>query len=74
MLATADTPARADDGLLTRIRAEFCEMPGLRLTPVQARRLWALDAQVCDGILRALVRDGFLRRTSDGSFLRADLP
>jgi len=26
-------------GLLTRIRSEFLEMPGLRLTPAQAARL-----------------------------------
>jgi hypothetical protein len=32
-----------DDALLLRIKAEYWAMPGLRLTPAQAARLWALD-------------------------------
>jgi hypothetical protein len=35
-----------DGALLARVRAEFCEMPGLCLTARQARRLWALDGAV----------------------------
>ena len=34
--------------LLMRIRAEYLEMPGLRLTTVQARRLWGRDDVTCD--------------------------
>jgi hypothetical protein len=75
MLCTrAEEDLGIDAVLLTRIRAEFREMPGLRLTPPQARRLWGLDAPVCDTILSCLMEDGFLRRTLDGSFVRADLP
>lgn len=62
-----------DTVLLTRIRAEFCEMPGLRLTPPQARRLWGLEAPVCDTVIAWLMADGFLRRTADGHFVRADM-
>ena len=29
--------------ILERVRGEFNEMPGLRLTPEQAARLWDLD-------------------------------
>ena len=47
-------------------------MPGLRLTAWQAQRLWALDAPVCDTLLAALVKNRFLARTRDGSFVRAD--
>jgi len=78
MLAILDAEAvhtrhGVDDRLLTRIRAEFREMPGLRLTPVQARRLWGLKAPVCDTVLAKLLEDRFLRRTGDGSFVRADM-
>ena len=57
--------------LLERIRGEFLEMPGLRLTPAQACRLWALDRPQCEVVLRLLVDGHFLRQTSDGSFIRA---
>ena len=57
--------------LLERIRGEFLEMPGLRLTSAQACRLWALDPNQCDDVLRLLVDGHFLRRTSDGSFIRS---
>ena len=56
--------------LLTRIRAEFLEMPGLQLTPWQAQRLWGLDAKSCDDALNALVAGAFLHRTSSGAYSR----
>ena len=56
--------------LLTRIKAEFLEMPGLRLTPWQAQRLWGLDAKSCDEALNALVEGAFLHRTSSGAYSR----
>jgi hypothetical protein len=58
--------------LLPRIRGEFLEMPGLRLTEPQARRLWNLDAPSCSAMLSALVESGFLFRTRDGSFMRVE--
>ena len=54
-----------------RIRGEFNEMPGLCLTVAQARRLWDVDATTCAGALDDLLREGFLRRRDDGSFVRA---
>ena len=45
-------------------------MPGLRLTPEQAQRLWRLDPTACDAVLGALVDDRFLARTRDGAFVR----
>jgi len=41
--------------LLQRVRAEYLEMPGLKLTAPQARRLWGLDCATCDAALAALV-------------------
>jgi hypothetical protein len=56
--------------LLTRIRMEYIEMPDLRLTLRQARRLWNLEPELCDELLSVLVHEGFLARTHDGSFLK----
>jgi hypothetical protein len=55
---------------LTRIRMEYLEMPDLKLTVQQARRLFALPVELCDPALDALVLAGFLSRTPDGAFLR----
>ena len=46
-------------------------MPGLRLTGAQARRLWGLDATVCDALLGALVDAKFLFKTRDGAFMKS---
>jgi hypothetical protein len=60
------------DDVLQRIQGEFIEMPGLRLTPAQAQRLWGLDRSVCDQLLDALVQKKFLSQTRDGSFIKTD--
>ncbi len=56
--------------LLLRIRGEYLEMPGLRLTAEQAQRLWALDLHTCRSLLEALVEAKFLGRTRDGKYFR----
>ena len=65
-------PTRANDEVLRRVQGEFLEMPGLRLTEPQARRLWGLDAASCDALLGALVEAKFLFRTRDGAFMRVE--
>jgi hypothetical protein len=55
---------------LRRVKGEYLEMPGLRLTAKQAQRLWGLDRESCDALLGALVDASFLARTRDGVFLR----
>jgi hypothetical protein len=55
---------------LQLIRAEYREVPGLRLTKPQVQDLWALDPWVSDALLIALVDAGFLRRTSDDAYVR----
>jgi hypothetical protein len=60
------------DDVLQRIQGEYFEMPGLRLTPAQAQRLWGLDRSVCEELLSALVNANFLSQTRDGSFVRTD--
>ena len=65
-------PNRASEEVLRRVKGEFLEMPGLRLTPAQARRLWGLDATACDALLIELVNAKFLFRTRDGAFMRVE--
>jgi hypothetical protein len=54
----------------TRIRAEFAEMPGLRLTPEQVERLSGIDGTVCRNVLDDLVRARFLSVSTDGRYGR----
>jgi len=63
---------RANDEVLRRVQGEFLEMPGLRLTEAQARRLWGLDAASCRALLGTLVEANFLFRTRDGAFMRVE--
>lgn len=60
------------DEVLQRIQGEYIEMPGLRLTAVQAQRLWGLERDICDALLGALVDAKFLSETRDGAFVRLD--
>lgn len=62
--------ASAVDQMLRRICGEYMEMPGLRLTRAQARRLWGLDEQTCGELLESLTEGGFLYRGSDGTYAR----
>ena len=55
--------------ILQRIRAEFREMPGLKVTAAQATRLWQLDPLHSEELLNRLVVDGLLRRRDDGAYL-----
>jgi len=57
--------------LVGRIRAEFLEMPGLRLTVRQASRLWGLDEGVCRRVIDVLIGAAFLRWTASGAVARA---
>ena len=66
-LLTGDT--RIADWLQL-IRGEYLEIPGLRLTKPQVRRLWGLDAVTCEALLAALVDVRFLRCTRDEVYVR----
>jgi hypothetical protein len=60
----------ADDLLLRRVRSEFNEMPGMRLTAEQAMRLWALDEPTCNRVLASLVAAHFLAQDANGRYRR----
>jgi hypothetical protein len=66
------TSVRPANDLLQRIQGEFLEMPGLRLTEPQARRLWNLDAISCSTVVSVLLEGGFLFKTGDGSFMHVE--
>ena len=56
--------------LVDRVRCEFLEMPGLRLTIPQAARLWGLDLPSCEAVVDVLIRCEFLQRTASGAVAR----
>jgi hypothetical protein len=65
---------RLPDGLwnetIARVRGEFREMPGMRVTPRQAESLLGLRAPIADWVLEKLEIDGFLSRTAQGEYVR----
>lgn len=56
---------RDEDDLCRRVRAEFREMPGLKLTLSQACRLFGIEPTRCERVLGALVHAGHL--ATDGN-------
>jgi len=68
------SPDRLPDGLwqaaLDRIRAEFEEMPCLRVTLSEARRLFGLPDHTTAWVLRHLAGEGFLETTERGEYIR----
>ena len=73
MLTTeAPTIAAPTTDWVKLVCAEYLEMPGLILTKAQIRRLWGLDPVTCDALIKALLASGFLRRTSNDLYVRAN--
>lgn len=56
--------------LRDRIRAEYLEMPGLRLTLAQAQRLCGVEPATCQRVFNALVDEKFLSIKPDGTYAR----
>ena len=59
-----------DPRLLERIRAEYLEMPGLRLRAEQVQRLCGVERTMCQMVLDTLVETNFLSMKSDGTYAR----
>jgi len=53
------------DEIRARVRADYLQLPGLKLTAVQAVRLWAIDHAIAVDVLDDLVATGFLRYRGD---------
>jgi hypothetical protein len=58
------------DALLTRIRAEYQEMPGMTLTFAQVARLCGVEPSTCKQVLDALVETQFLCLKPNGAYAR----
>ena len=72
MSMLADTVVETSDRLVQRIRAEFLEMPGLRLTASQAARVFGIDARQVKGLLNGLADQGWLVCDTRGVYRRPD--
>lgn len=63
----------ADTHLLERVRAEYREMPCLRLSKAQMQRLWQLDRLECDTIVETLIASRVLRDAGNGVYVSTQL-
>jgi hypothetical protein len=62
---------RTTDDVVHQLRAEFLEMPGLRLRPEQVQRLCGIERTLCQTLLDVLVATRFLCVSADGTYARA---
>jgi hypothetical protein len=60
----------SEKATLERVRAEYLEMPGLRLTLEQAQRLCGVERALCRSILEELVNTRFLCVRAGGLYVR----
>ena len=68
MVAFSDLVPRIGN-IARLIDAEFQEMPGMRLSEAQARRLWNLSQQDCADALAHLCEAGLLVRDHSDRYL-----
>jgi hypothetical protein len=71
-----EIPDRRDNSsreqLMRRVRAEFAELPCLRLTRAQAQRLFGLRADICERVLAALVAERTIHLDIDDRYRMSD--
>ncbi len=60
------------DALVTRIKSEFNESPGMCLTLRQGARLWGIAPEECAKVVERLVAEEFLRWTRNGEVVRSE--
>ena len=73
-MSAPDSMSPADAGLIKlvqRIREEFEEAPGLRITIGEAARFWGLDETTCERVLARLLSAGFLVAGGDRRYWMA---
>jgi hypothetical protein len=63
-------PRISVDDAVALMKLEYAELPGLKLTPWQAERLWNLPHDVCQRALATLTEERVLARTVDGAYVR----
>jgi hypothetical protein len=62
---------RTIEDVLNHLRAEYLEMPGLRLKPEQVQRLCGIERTMCQLALDSLLESNFLCLKPDGAYARA---
>jgi hypothetical protein len=63
-----DTPRY--EQAFARIRAEYANLPGMRLTPAQVHRLTGVESSICKLVLDDLLRARFLAVGPEGSYIK----
>ena len=61
---------RTIQDVFNRLRAEYTEMPGLRLKAKQVERLCGIEETMCQLVLDSLVAEKFLCAKLDGRYAR----
>ena len=56
---------------IQRVRAEYLEMPGMRLKVEQVQRLCGIEPTMCQLVLDSLVESKFLGVKPDGHYARS---
>jgi hypothetical protein len=56
--------------VIGRVRAEYLEMPGLRLKAEQVQRLCGIERAICQLVLNSLVDEKFLCVKGDAQYAR----
>jgi hypothetical protein len=64
--------SHSPEWILNTIRGEYTEMPGMRLTRAQFRRLWHLEDEECERAIVTLTGTHFLCQDSQGRLYRAN--
>jgi hypothetical protein len=62
---------RTIEDVVNHLRAEYLEMPGLRLKANQVQRLCGIEQTMCQLVLDMLVESNFLCLNPDGAYARA---
>jgi len=61
---------RTMEDIVNHLRAEYLEMPGLRLKTNQVQRLCGIEQAMCQLVIDALVESNFLCLKPDGAYAR----
>ena len=61
---------RTIEDVIQRVRAEYVEMPGMRLKTEQVQRLCGIEQNMCQRVLDTLVDARFLCVKPDGHYAR----
>ena len=61
---------RTIEDVVNHLRAEYLEMPGLRLKANQVQRLCGIEQTMCQRVLDSLLESNFLCLKPDGAYAR----